>query len=323
VILLVYLRIKSRRVVMFIIVGILTMDLFLANYGFYSSVPWNWYIEKKDFAEDLMKSKTTERYFITQKSIKDLESIPIRWTIDSQGHAPFFGLFTIGGVEVMRIKHHENFLSIMNSTPSISEAKRFFDMSGVRYVITSYKVEDKDFKLIKSLDVRNKTAHLYEYTLYPGRFLLFTGATFVKDDKAVIEKLQSDAFDGRKELLLIGQKEISQGGGLMGQAKLLSYKANKVVLQYETDRDGFLYVSDTYYPGWHAYVDGKETKIYRANLAFRAIEAPKGKHTVVFKYIPMSFYIGLVLTMIGIALCIWLWRRDNDKITNNQAPTSR
>ena len=57
-------------------------------------------------------------------------------------------------------------------------------------------------------------------------------------------------------------------------------------------------------------MDGKETKIYRANLAFRAIEVPKGKHTVVFKYVPMSFYIGLALTLLGIALCVWLWRRD-------------
>ena len=92
--------------------------------------------------------------------------------------------------------------------------------------------------------------------------------------------------------------------------KLLSYKANRFSLEYESDGDAFLYVSDTYYPGWRAYVDGKETKIYRANLAFRAIEAPKGKHTVVFRYVPMSFYIGLALTIIGILLCIWLWRRD-------------
>ena len=64
-------------------------------------------------------------------------------------------------------------------------------------------------------------------------------------------------------------------------------------------------------------MDGKETKIYRANLAFRAVEVPKGKHTVVFKYVPMSFYIGLCLTIIGILLCIWLWRRDK-KIDNRQ-----
>jgi uncharacterized membrane protein YfhO len=91
---------------------------------------------------------------------------------------------------------------------------------------------------------------------------------------------------------------------------LVSYEANKVVLSSESDSDGFLYASDTYYPGWRAYVDGRETKIYRANLAFRAVEVPKGRHIVVFRYVPLTFYCGLGLTLLGIALCIWLWRRD-------------
>ena len=310
VILLISLRIKFKMAIKYILVVVLTMDLFLANYGFYLSVPWSWYIEKKVFAEELLKNQENERYLVSNKTIQEFLAFPVEISVTLPHYAPLFGLYSTGGIEVMKVNRHEIFLTIMNSTPSISEAKRFFDMSGVRHVITSYKVEDKDFKLIKSLDVRNKTAYLYEYTLYPGRFLLFAGATFVKDDKTVIERLQSDAFDARKELILIGQKESSQGGGLMGQAKLLSYKANKVVLEYESDSDAFLYVSDTYYPGWHAYVDGKETKIYRANLAFRAIKVPKGKHTVVFKYIPMSFYIGLCLTIIGILLCMILIMRD-------------
>jgi len=324
VFLLSYFRMKYKRTIMYVIIFLLTADLFFANYDFHNRVNWQWYIsENKEFVETISKDAGTERYFITKKTFRDFEHFPNDRAIQAPAYAALFGIYTMDGSEVLRVMHHDLFITLTNSTPSISEAKRFFDMSGVRHVITSYKVEDKDFKLIKSLDVGDKTAYLYEYSLYPGRFLLFAGATFVKDDKTVIEKLQSDAFDKTKELLLIGQKESTQGRGLMGQAKLLSYKANKVVLEYEADSDAFLYVSDTYYPGWHAYVDGKETKIYRANLAFRAIEAPKGKHTVVFKYIPMSFYIGLVLTMIGIALCIWLWRRDNDKITNNQAPTSR
>jgi uncharacterized membrane protein YfhO len=165
------------------------------------------------------------------------------------------------------------------------------------------------------VSVGDKTVYLYEYTSYPGRFLLFSGATFVKDDQTVIEKLQSDTFDSRKELILIGNKEAKNGNmDVSGRTKLIYYKANRFSVEYETSNDAFLYVSDTYYPGWKAYVDGKETKIYRANLAFRAIEVPKGKHTVVFKYIPMSFYIGLFLTLIGIALCVILIMRDRKSV---------
>ncbi|MCX5804296.1 MAG: YfhO family protein [Proteobacteria bacterium] len=312
---LVYLKISYKRLALFGIVFILIADLFLANYGFYRTIQWNQYISQSKFEKALAKNIETERYFLTRKTAKNFEFFPLDRAVMSSAYAPLFRLYTIEGSEVMRIKYHEIFLLIMNSTHSISDAKRFFDISGVRHVITSYKVSDNDLKLVKSIEIADKTAYLYEYTQYPGRFLLFSIVSFVKDDQTVIEKLQSDTFDGKRELILIGNKEaVYENKDLRGHVKLVSYKANRFSLEYETSNDAFLYVSDTYYPGWRAYVDGKETNIYRANLAFRAIEVPKGKHTVVFKYIPMSFYIGLVLTIIGILLCIWLWRRDNGKL---------
>jgi hypothetical protein len=335
VMLLVSLRIRFKKTAMYTLAGILVLDLFLANYGFYYAMPWKRYIEKKGFVNELSEDVETARYLSTKKTNNELLLSPIDMYITLPHYAPLFRLYSAGGIEVMKVKHHEAFLEVMSSAPSISDAKRFFDMSGVRHIITSYRVNDdglrlarsidissvlsqhfmlpdySDQKLVKSMDVANKTAYLYEYTRYPGRFLLFSRVSFVKDDKAVIERLQSSTFDPGKELILIGDREYTHGNkDLQGKVKLLSYKANRFNLEYEADSDAFLYVSDTYYPGWRAYVDGKETKIYRADLAFRAIEVPKGKHTVAFKYVPMSFYVGLVLTIIGILLCIWLWRRD-------------
>jgi hypothetical protein len=302
---------KNKKIALYTLVLLIIFDLFLANYGYYQSARWDQYISKQGFEDNLSKNVETERYFVTKKTAKDFESFPSDRAVMSSAYAPLFGLYTIEGSEVMRILYHDIFLQIMNITPSISDAKRFFDISGVRYAITSYKVNDDDLKLVKSIDIGDKTAYLYEYTGYPGRFLLFSKVSFVKDDKTVIERLQSNTFDPGKELILVGdRKDTNEIKDLHGKVKLLSYKANRFDLEYEAASDAFLYVSDTYYPGWRAYVDGKETKIYRADLAFRAIEVPKGKHTVVFKYVPMSFYIGLVLTIMGILLCIWLWRRD-------------
>jgi len=325
VILLVYLRARQKRFIMVVIAFLLTADLFLANYGFYHAASWDWYISRDRFTENLLKSEETERYFVTKKTAKEFEHFIPGRSIMGSPYASLFGLYTIGGSEVMRVTHHDTFLQMLYGVSSIEDAKRFFDVSGVRYVTTSYEVADKEFKLLQSLKSGEKIAYLYEYTSYLGRFLLFTRATFVKDDKTVIEKLQSNTFDARKELLLLGVTSsnvnclnVAKNKDLHGKVKLLSYKANRFDLEYEADSNAFLYVSDTYYPGWRAYVDGKETKIYRANLAFRAIEVPKGKHTVVFKYVPLSFYLGLCLTIIGILLCIFLVIRDRKTITNHQ-----
>jgi uncharacterized membrane protein YfhO len=65
-----------------------------------------------------------------------------------------------------------------------------------------------------------------------------------------------------------------------------------------------LVLSDTYYPGWKAFVDGKETKIYRADYAFRAIPLNAGTHRVEFTYDPISFKLGVGGTLMGIIGCV-------------------
>jgi len=317
--LLVYLRLKNRKLVILFFVFLITVDLFLANFGFYHTTDWNWFISKHRIERYLLDQKDTGRYFVTAKSYKEFGSnSPTDRLSFNPYYAPLFGLYTIEGIEVMRLTYQNTFLGILFKTESLEDGKRFLDISGVRNMITSYVLKDSDFKLVVDIDVGKKSAYLYEYLKYPGRFLLYNKTHKVKDDKEMIEKLLDRNVDLRKVLVVLSKEEktevVKGERDLEGKVTLVSYRPNKVILDYVADNDAFLYVSDTYYPGWKAYLDGKETKIYRANLAFRAIEVPKGKHTVVFKYVPMSFYIGLFLTLIGIALCIWLWRRDNGKL---------
>ncbi|MBM3135063.1 MAG: hypothetical protein FJZ89_07250, partial [Chloroflexi bacterium] len=73
-------------------------------------------------------------------------------------------------------------------------------------------------------------------------------------------------------------------------------------------------LGDSYFPGWLATVDGKESKIYRADGNFRAVAVPAGEHKVVFKYSPLSFRLGLFTsTMAAIVVLLALgalaWRR--------------
>ena len=54
--------------------------------------------------------------------------------------------------------------------------------------------------------------------------------------------------------------------------------------------DGHVVLLDTFYPGWHAEVDGREQPIRAADLAFRAVAVPPGRHTVRFFYRPTSVH---------------------------------
>jgi membrane protein YfhO len=69
----------------------------------------------------------------------------------------------------------------------------------------------------------------------------------------------------------------------------------------------------TYDPGWRVTVDGKEATPYMVVPGFVAVTVGAGMHTVVFQYVAYSHYpllLGIgVLTLLGLALAPWLWRR--------------
>lgn len=92
--------------------------------------------------------------------------------------------------------------------------------------------------------------------------------------------------------------------GKQSNVRLISYLQNEINIDVNTDANKLLFLSDTYYPGWKASVDGKEAKIYRADYAFRAIVVPKGHHLVKFSYDPLSFRIGYSITLLSIGLLI-------------------
>lgn len=85
---------------------------------------------------------------------------------------------------------------------------------------------------------------------------------------------------------------------------VVSYASDKIVLQSNAAGDRLLFLSDTYYPGWKAFVDNRQTKIYRSNYAFRAVALPKGIHRIVFEYKPVSFYLGLKASIISLIILV-------------------
>jgi uncharacterized membrane protein YfhO len=76
---------------------------------------------------------------------------------------------------------------------------------------------------------------------------------------------------------------------------------NEVIISVHAPTDGWLVLSDTWYPGWSVSIDGKQARLYKANYAFRALEIPSGAHEVIFTYNPLSFKIGGIITLLVIA----------------------
>jgi hypothetical protein len=106
----------------------------------------------------------------------------------------------------------------------------------------------------------------------------------------------------------------------LSTVNLIDFKPAYLKYESESGVNGLAVFSEIYYPkGWHAFIDGKETTILRANYVLRALEIPQGKHVIEFKFEPKPYIIGnkvtfasswvVLLVMLG---CVgWTIRKEN------------
>ena len=80
-------------------------------------------------------------------------------------------------------------------------------------------------------------------------------------------------------------------------------KNDSLTFIVKSGNSSFLVLSDSWYPGWRAYIDQKETRIYRTNGVFRGIFVEgEGKHKINFIFKPKSFYWGCLVTLITLLI---------------------
>ncbi len=80
----------------------------------------------------------------------------------------------------------------------------------------------------------------------------------------------------------------------------------QVRLQTRSTQPSFLVLSDVFYPGWQAYIDGKPAHIFQTNYIFRGVQLPAGDHTVTFSFRPLSFAIGCGISGASFALLLYI-----------------
>lgn len=77
-----------------------------------------------------------------------------------------------------------------------------------------------------------------------------------------------------------------------GTAEITDYRPDRVAVQLDNARGGFLVLADVWFPGWVCRIDGQEVPVYRANHAFRAVPVPAGAREVVFTFEPRLYRAG-------------------------------
>ncbi len=129
----------------------------------------------------------------------------------------------------------------------------------------------------------------------------------VEGEEAMKAYLNSDAFDYRTTAVIEEQPPASfepANENTRWKAEITSFRQNEIDLSVETLQDGFLVLSEIYYKGWNAYVDGVQQHIYKTDYNLRGIVVNKGNHVVSFRFEPESVRYGAIISIATLLLCI-------------------
>ena len=111
------------------------------------------------------------------------------------------------------------------------------------------------------------------------------------EDDAV-SRMTAPGYDPRHTAVVEGVS-LPAGDAAPMPARVTSYRDDRAAIEVDTPHAGLLVLTDAYFPGWEATLDGRQATIHAANLAFRGIVVPAGHHTVVMSYAPSSWRHGL------------------------------
>ncbi len=84
----------------------------------------------------------------------------------------------------------------------------------------------------------------------------------------------------------------------------IEHTPQRVTIDVQTEQPGLLVLSDQYWPGWQATIDGRPTPIVHTNYVVRGVSLPAGQHQVEFTFRPLSFYLGLGVSLAAVAFVL-------------------
>ncbi len=222
-----------------------------------------------------------------------------------------FGLYGIEGYDPLYTKYYGEFISAVgngNAQPLSRSAvvfprtgryaKEALDLLGVKYVLHSkgdgrgswvfpFWNYPENYTMVFS----DEKYEVYESkSAYPRAYLVHNYQTF-HDSKEILKAMYSGAVNLRDNVLLEGNISFNREAltscfpnSDVERADIVVYQQSLVTINTNSSCPSILFLSDVYYPGWKAYIDGERADVLRANYAFRAVLLAPGEHMVEMKY---------------------------------------
>ena len=246
---------------------------------------WNWYRDGRLYTQEALKMSAVEDLHAYSSMIPPT----LRTLTDAFRARRDFGLppFELGA-------------SIQPFLTDSPVQNGLADAINARYVLSQVPL-DEGAKL--SLAATHGGLYLYKNSDALPRASWVPNAYWAADETEALDRLVRQV-PFRDEVTLVGQADRERMTNDGGNAKVrtLNRSATGQDYQVESDRAGWLVVTDLFDKDWQVSINGRKTRLHRANLAFRTVAVPAGKNTVKFSYRPKLFWTGLAISVITLIL---------------------
>ena len=202
-------------------------------------------------------------------------------------------------------------------------SRKHLDLFNVRWIVSNQQLKGPGLKHRESFDdigvyhfqrngafSRQRVTHLYENVRFMPRAALVRGARSVSGPEEAIAAIPR--LDPRSEVLVEGEAIAGRYGGEF-EAVEVQHEGDEISLTVDAGEGGYLVLSEVWYPGWCAEVDGEAAPLLRANGIFQALHLTPGPHEIRLRYwssiSPVSLLISAAAGAIVTALLVIGWRR--------------
>lgn len=170
-----------------------------------------------------------------------------------------------------------------------SYKSRLADMLGLRWIVTGAPIETIDKRISKTtfpLVAKFGNATIYENAGALPRALFVPSARAASFEDILDSGVWPD-FDPTRSVLLALPSEAGTGRR-PGTVRITAYGLNRIELDAESPDGGWVVLNDVWHPWWFAECDGRPVTLERANVLFRAVAVPPGRHSIRMTFEPLT-----------------------------------
>ena len=191
---------------------------------------------------------------------------------------------------------------------------RLLPLANVRFRIAHNNVRDGRLRL-----VHDEVVKVFEDPAVMPRAYVVGADTVISEPVDRLRFMSSESFDPMERVVLSQRPwELplsSDREAVSRVVRITSYRPEEIRLDLESHGDGVLVLGDTHYPGWRAWIDGREVTVAEANHLFRAVPVSSEDREVVFRFHSTSFRVGIVISLLsGLVLLATWWRASAGKV---------